>query len=294
MAEIQYTNAMQPAENVLAASMMSQTLSCCAERKYLDSISTEGSLVEIVGSDVSRNLFKHISWLKITQVGKPINDTVSSCFGYIQKILLSCALPDTQLTFLVVSDGKTNEIYLGLRNDGSDNKSMVAPVTALNNFAKVCWPGLKFEQFNEENESLKRHFATTYNSVQAITGIPTLADKGQALGTVEHLIGGLRGQKYAYLVTATPTSNDRLDLLLNQCREMGGQIESVKSINISQSVQEGSSLAHTEGHSKFESWSHSEGVSHKDHKKGLGAAMLGAGVYMAAGLFFPPAMAILP
>ena len=294
MAEIHYTNAMQPAENVLAASMMSQTLSCCAERKYLDSISTEDSLVEIVGSDVSRNLFKHISWLKITQVGKPINDTVSSCFGYIQKILLSCALPDTQLTFLVVSDGKTNEIYLGLRNDGSDNKSMVAPVTALNNFAKVCWPGLKFEQFNEENDSLQRHFNTTYNSVQAITGIPTLADKGQALGTVEHLIGGLRGQKYAYLVTATPTSNDRLDLLLNQCREMGGQIESVKSINISQSVQEGSSLAHTEGHSKFESWSHSEGVSHKDHKKGLGAAMLGAGVYMAAGLFFPPAMAILP
>lgn len=52
MAEINYTNAMQPAENVLAASMMSQTLSWCAERKYLDSISTENSLVEIVGSDV--------------------------------------------------------------------------------------------------------------------------------------------------------------------------------------------------------------------------------------------------
>ena len=72
MPEINYTNAMQPAENVLAASMMSQTLSCCAERKYLDSISQEGSLVEIVGSDVSRNLFKHISWLKITQVGNPV------------------------------------------------------------------------------------------------------------------------------------------------------------------------------------------------------------------------------
>lgn len=294
MPEIEYTNAMQPAENVLAASMMSHTLSCCAERKYLDAISVDNSLVEIVGSDVSKNLYKHISWLKITQVGKPINDTVSSCFGYIQKILMSCALPNTQLTFLVVSDGKTNEIYLGLRNNGSDNKSMIAPVTALNNFAKVCWPGLKFEQFNEENDSLKRHFKTTYNSIQAITGIPTLAQKGQALGTVEHLIGGLRGQKYAYLVTATPTSNDRLDLLLNQCREMEGQIESVKSINISQSVQEGSSVAHTEGHSEFESWSHSEAISHKDHKKGLGAAMLGAGVYMAAGLFFPPAMAILP
>lgn len=284
----------QYAENVLAASMMSQTLSCCAERKYLDSISINDSLIEIVCSNVSQSLFKHISWLKITHVGKPINDTISSCFGYIQKILLSCALPQTQLTFLVIGDGKTNEIYLGLRNESGENKPMTSSVFALKNFAKVCWPGLKVEQFNEENDSLKKHFSTTYNSIQTITGIPTLADKGQALGTVEHLIGGLRGQKYAYLVTATPVLNDRLDILLNQCREMEGQIESIKSINISQSVQEGSSLAHTEGHSRFESWSYSDAVSRKDYKKGFGAAMLGAGVYMAAGLFFPPAMAILP
>lgn len=65
MPEINYTNAMQPAENVLAASMMSQTLSCCAERKYLDSISTENSLVEIVGSDVSRNLLSIYHGLKL-------------------------------------------------------------------------------------------------------------------------------------------------------------------------------------------------------------------------------------
>lgn len=284
----------QYAENVLAASMMAQSLNCCAERKYLDSIKSNDALIEVVSSQASQNLFKHISWLKITQVGKPINNTVSSCFGYIQKILLSCALPETQLTFLVVGDGKTNEIYLGLRNDSGDNKPMTASVTALNNFAKVCWPGLKVEQFNEENESLKKHFSTTYNSVQALTGIPTLADRDQALGTVEHLIGGLRGHKYAYLVTATPVNNARLDILLNQCREMGGQIESIKSINISQSVQEGSSKAHTEGHSKFENWSHAEAESHKDYKQGFGAAMLGAGLYMAAGLFFPPAMAILP
>lgn len=284
----------QYAENVLAASMMSQTMTCCAERKYLDSLSKKDSLIEIVGSDISQNLYKHISWLKLKQVGRPINETLPSCFNYIQKILLSCAIPDTQLTFLVIGNGRTNEIYLGLRNDGSENKPMSSSVSALNHFAKVCWPGLQFEQFNEENDALKQHFNTKYNSVKAITGIPTLADKEEILGTVEHLVGGLRGQKYAYLVTASPVKNDRLDLLLNQCREMGGQIESVKSINISQSVQEGSSVAHTEGHSEFESWSHSEGESHKDYKKGLGAAMLGAGVYMAAGLFFPPAMAILP
>lgn len=284
----------QYAENVLAASMMAQTLNCCIERKYLDSLSKNDSLIEIVNSDVSQTLFKHISWLKIIQIGRPINNTESSCLGYIQKILLSCALPQTQLTFLVIGNGKTNEIYLGLRNDSSENKSMHSSVSALKNFSKVCWPGLKLEQLDTENTSLKKHFTTTYNNIQVITGIPTLADKGQALGTVEHLIGGLNGQKYAYLVTATPVMTDRLDILLNQCREMSGQIESAKSINISESVQEGSSIAHTEGHSKFESWCKNESIAHKDYKKGLGAALLGAGVYMAAGLFFAPAIAILP
>ena len=294
MPEQQYLTQAQYAENVLAASMMSQTLNCCIEKKYLDSISRDDSLVEIVCSNASKEIYKHISWLKVIQVGKPINNTITSCFGYMQKILLSCALPETQLTFLVVGDGKTNDLYIGLRDESGKSRRMSSSVSALNNFAKVCWPGLQFEQFDKDDKKLREHFATTYHSIQAITGIPTLADKGQAIGTVEHLIGGLRGQKYAYLVTATPVKNDRLDALLNQCREMGGQIESVKSINISQSVQEGSSVAHTEGHSKFENWSHQESETQKDFKKGLGAAMLGAGVYMAAGLFFPPALAILP
>ena len=274
--------------------MMAQTLNCCAERKYLDSLSAQNSLIEISNNDANSNLFRPISWLKVKQIGKPINNTVSSCFGYIQKILLSCALPNVQLTFLVLGDGTKNEIYLGLRDNSDKCKSMASTVSSLNNFAKVCWPGLNLEQFDKDNDSLKKHFNTKYGNVQVFTGIPTLSDDGKAIGTIEHLIGGMRGQKYAYLVTATPVANDRLDILLNQCREMGGQIESVKSINISQSVQEGSAVAHTEGHSKFESWSHSEGNNRKDYKKGLGAAMLGAGGYMAAGLFFPPAMAILP
>ena len=77
---------LQYAENVLAASMMAQTLNCCAERKYLDSLSAQNSLIEISNNDANSNLFRPISWLKVKQIGKPINNTVSSCFGYIQKI----------------------------------------------------------------------------------------------------------------------------------------------------------------------------------------------------------------
>lgn len=285
----------QHAENVLAASMMAQSLNCCLEKKYLDSISAKNSLIEIFNNDVVRNIFKHISWLKVTQIGKPINHGVSSCFGYIQKILMSCALPNTQLTFLVVGDGIKCDIYLGLRDNGTEYSKMTKTVKNLNNFAKVCWPGLQTIQFDEEDSVIKRHFETQYNYIAALTGIPSLPDteKG-ALTTIEHLIGGMHNQKFAYLITASPVGSERIDDILGQCRDMQGILESAKSYNISKSVQDGYSHAYSKSHTEFENWSRSNAVSQRDYQKAAGAAMLGAGLYMSAGLFFPPAMAILP
>lgn len=285
----------QHAENVLAASMMAQSLSCCLEKKYLDSLTANNSLIEIVNNNVGRNMFKHISWLKVTQIGRPINHGEATCFSYIQKILMSCALPNTQLTFLVIGDGIKCDLYLGLRDNGSENSIMTQTVTNLNNFAKVCWPGLQTIQFDEDDSEIRKHFQTEYNYITTITGIPSLPDTGNgALTTIEHLIGGMHNQKFAYLVTASPVGSERIDDILGQCRDMQGILESAKSCNISTSVQEGYSYAYGKSHSEFTNWSTSDAVSKRDYKSNAGYAMLGAGLYMAAGLFFPPAMAILP
>lgn len=285
----------QHAENVLAASMMAQSLSCCLEKKYLDSLTANNSLIEIVNNGVGRSIFKHISWLKVTQIGKPINHGVTSCFSYIQKILMSCALPNTQLTFLVLGDGVKCNLYLGLRDNGNENSIMTQTVANLNNFAKVCWPGLQTIQFDEEDTEIKKHFDTEYNYITAVTGIPSLPDAdNSAITTIEHLIGGMHNQKFAYLVTASPVGTERIDDILGQCRDMQGILESAKSCNISTSVQNGYSYAYGKSHSEFTNWSTSDAVSKRDYKSSAGYAMLGAGLYMAAGLFFPPAMAILP
>lgn len=285
----------QHAENVLAASMMAQSLSCCLEKKYLDSLTSNDSLIEIVNNGVAKNIFRHISWLKVTQIGKPINHGVTSCFSYIQKILLSCALPNTQLTFLVIGDGVKCDLYLGLRDNGTENAVMTQTVENLNNFAKVCWPGLQTIQFDEQDEVIKKYFETNYNYITSLTGIPSLPDTDNgAVTTIEHLIGGMHNKKFAYLVTASPIGSEKIDDILGQCRDMQGILESAKSCNIAKSVQDGYSHAYSKSHTEFKNWSTSDAVTQRDYKKAAGAAMLGAGIYMSAGLFFPPAMAILP
>ena len=285
----------QHAENVIAATMMAQSLNCCLEKKYLDSLKSSTPLIEVVSNDVSRNIYRHISWLKIQQVGKPTIDGVANCFAYIQKILYSCALPNTQLTFLVIGDGIKCDIYLGLRDNGIGNVSMTQTVANLNAFSKACWPGLVTKQINEADDIIRQHFETSYHSITAFTGIPTVTDKkDDAITTIEHVIAGMHGQKFAYLVTASPVGRERLDDILSQCRDMAGQLESVKTLNISKSVQDGYSEAHAKAHTEFENWSKSNSCTQRDYKKAAGASLLGAGLYMSAGFLFPPALAIMP
>lgn len=286
---------LEHAEDVLAASMMAQTLCCCLERKYLGALSAGQPPVELADC-TPRGLFRNISWIKITQVGRPVNDGPAVCLGYIRKMLMACALPDMKLTFLVVGDGVKCDMYLGLRDNGTQQHSMKHTVDTLDNFVKICWPGLRTQRIDGEDATLRQYFQTVYRQADVFTGIPTPADAAGEGGntTVEHLIGGMRGRKFAYLVTAVPVEASRLDDVLAQCREMAGQLESAKTINISKSVQVGASHTYSKAHTETTTWSHTEGMQCRDYKKAAGNAMLGAGVMMAAAFLFPPAVAVLP
>ena len=130
----------EPVAKALAATGISQSLSFCMERKYLQDIDN-GNLFTLAINPSSNE--SSVSWIAIEQVGRPLEDSSENCFSAIQKILYSCFLPkEIQLVFLVLGNKKENHLYLGLRKPGSANppKSLIRN---LNEFIKGIWPGLE-------------------------------------------------------------------------------------------------------------------------------------------------------
>lgn len=100
--------------------------------------------------------------------------------------------------------------------------------------------------------------------VYALTGIPSMESQYKSLypATIDKLIAGMNKSKYyAYFIVADPIETNDVEAMLYQCREMNGQAESLKSMNISESLSHGSSRSHTDGTST--STSYTETVSKK-------------------------------
>lgn len=289
---------LEPAAKVMAATAMSEAFSFCMERKYLQNISdTTKSLFSL---DIAPSSIEGVaSWIQIKQIGKPIDDSAESCFTAIQKILYSCFLPkELQLLFLVKGDGITNRLYLGLRAPG---KAIPAKSTVknLNEFIKGIWPGLQTEVVSDSEEGIstfkKDICSDKLEYVYALTGIPSMESQYKTVypATIDKLIAGLNKSKdYAYLVVADPITSDDAEEMLYQCREMNGQAESMKSLNITEGITEGTSTNTSISHTDGKSTSHSVSISKKDFSK-LGKVAMGAtGLGLAASVF-PAAGAVL-
>ena len=229
---------LEPAAKVMAATAMSEAFSFCMERKYLQNIDNpELSAFSMAVSPVALNGVA--SWIEVKQVGKPIDNSAESCFTAIQKILYSCFLPkELQLLFLVKGDGITNRLYLGLRAPGKAAPAK-STVKNLNEFIKGIWPGLQTEVVTDSEEGIvkfKSDISTDkLEFVYALTGIPSMDSQYKTLypATIDKLIAGLNKSKnYAYLVVADPISTEESEAMLYQCREMNGQAESLKSMNV--------------------------------------------------------------
>ena len=264
---------LEPQIRVLAATAMSQSLSFCMERKYLTDISvSENKAFELEA--IPNTLDSTASWIEIQQIGKPLDKSAEACFSAMQKILYSCFIPkEMQLLFLITGDGTQSHLFLGLRAPGKS----VPPkklVRNLERFIGGIWPGLQTEVLKSDDSRIsgfcKRVASEDLENVYAFTGIPSMDSQYKTVypATIDKLIAGMSGSKnYAYLVVADPVENNDAESMLYQLREMNGQAESLKSMNVSEGLTEGSSQSHTVSHSVTHTKSFSEAVSKKDFSK---------------------------
>ncbi len=281
---------------MLAATAISQTFAFCMERKYLQGIE-KGELFSL--KSIPSVMENSAAWISISQIGKQLKDDAESCFTSIQKILYSCFLPkEMQLLFLVIGDTQESHLYLGLRQPGkgSPTKSFVKNI---NEFMRGVWPGLQTEVVSEDNpalESIKEALASEkFENVYALTGIPSMSTQYKTLypATIDKLIAGMNKSKgYAYLVIADPVPTEDTEGMLYQCREMNGQAESLKSMNITEGITEGTSSSHSIQHSESHGTSRSVSIEKKDFTKLGKAAMTVTGLGLAASVF-PAAGAVL-
>lgn len=289
---------LEPQAKVLAATAMSESLAFCMERKYLEHISDkENNVFELKA--VPTTLDSSVSWIEIFQIGKPLDNSAEACFTAMQKILYSCFIPkEMQLLFLVVGDEQQCHLFLGLRAPGKALPPKKI-VRSLNRFIGGIWPGVQTEILKSNDDIIlkysKRIASEELENVYALTGIPSMDSQYKTVypATIDKLIAGMGGSKnYAYIVVADPLENNEAEAILYQVREMNGQAESLKSMNITEGITNGQTFGISKSHTDGVSRSVSEAVSKRDFSKLGNLAIKATGLGLAASAF-PAAGAVL-
>lgn len=269
---------------ILAANAMGASIQFLTQRSYLETLSHNEDLMEhlsarpVVDSGC-------IQWIKITQIGRQVSATMHQYFTTMQKILFSCHDPHyKQLLFLIYGNGQSIELYLGVRTLHKHKNTGVAK--QLSSFIKSAWQGVNANSIKTEKEK-PTNFLKDYDleNVYTLTGIPSFVRKEgeECLTSIDTLLGTLSNQKFAYLVVADPIDENKIRTIINQCNEMAGQLESVKSFNFTDGINSSTSVTESKTTSHSETNTTSES---KSEKSKLGLAIAGTALAVALGI--PP------
>lgn len=199
------------------------------------------------------------------------------------------------MIFLVHGEGGVYEMFLGVRSLDKNNIDITF-VDGLTDFIKGIWPGMKCQRVRGNLDSIRNKINKQYVCIDSLTGIPSMESQYKTIypATIDTLLAGMQKKNFTYVVIADPIESNNVDEMLFQCREMNGQAESLKSMNVTQGLAKSvtDSIAHTVGssHSESKSESHTERKLNTLGKVALGAGGLGIN---AAASFFPPAASVV-
>lgn len=272
---------------VLAANAMSASVQYLTQRNYLGEIANNRNLTNALTTRYE-DPKGEVQWIKITQIGRQMQSSMHQYFSTMQKILYSCHEPHSkQLLFLIYGNGKSVDLYLGVRLLDGDDCSEFA--TQLSSFIKSSWQGVNANSI-EMTQEMPTDFLKDSELKKAymFTGIPSFVKKEgeEGLTSIDTLLGTLSNQKFAYLVVADPIDESKIISIINECNEMAGQLESVKSFNFTESANQST----TETESISRGLTLAKSISDSTSKKSATGNALVAGMQLAAGMCFSPAV----
>ena len=219
--------------DLICAAGLSRIIPYFTERRYLDTQTGEIEFKAVTPDE------KDVFWIKLKKISIPKEKDTAFYMTSIQKILLSCDRPDNKLLFLVTcSEDSGCAIFIGIEGKTEERKM-------LKNFIVGVWPGIETEdveisypQLAELSEYIKgeeKGDGEEMRYLGTITGIPSMDTLYETLypSTIDLLIEGMGSYKrWAYLVVADPLSRKDTDEILYKCRQLLGQTESLKSMNV--------------------------------------------------------------
>lgn len=131
----------------------------------------------------------------------------------MEDVLIGLFSQKLVVTYLILSDGKKINIYLGINDQNHE---------ILINEMKASFPGTKIaEVMNVEKSAIKQNL-NNFSHCAQIIGTPTNKIKNNEGTTkiqIEGLIRGLYGEKWAYVVVAEPLSSTNISLVFNRLAE---------------------------------------------------------------------------
>ncbi|AFZ61369.1 ATP-binding protein [Anabaena cylindrica FACHB-243] len=249
---IQLHNSQPLSSAIQQADVMSLSLLFSLGRYYLDIPFDQSNPIWKINTP--KTLLEAPNFLLLEQVGNPVGNATQQPLTALQTALSACHAPGQySLIFIVTSDGVQNRIYFGVRGHSSIHNSYQF-VENLGNFLQGNWSGTRLRRCNNQESPIDTSLHNMDYAV-ALTGVPSLKP-GDGQGypqTLDRLMRGMRGKKYAYVVIAEPVNRTEVDGVIYQCRNLLGLVHSLTKMNLS--------LAETEGSSESINYGGSKGVS---------------------------------
>lgn len=177
-------------------------------------------------------------WFRISRIGISSESTCKMYLDAIQRILHSLN-DEAEILFLVKNSKKKVDLFLGIRfRKKASNK---AATKAISSYANGIWKGLELSAVNGEekksidefeNSNSQKAVNKAYDTIYALTGIPSANDDDIVQMTIERFLSGAAQEDVALLISATPLKASEIDDSLYALREIGGEIESLKTMSV--------------------------------------------------------------